>query len=521
MTPLPLHGKSIERFVFASARAAALAVTLIIASCGGTSPSPSGSGPPSITSQPQSQTVTAPASAIFSVTATGSAPLQYEWKKNGNVIAGATSVSYTTPATSTSDNGARFTAVVTNSAGTTTSAVAVLTVNSSSGSGSISLSATGGNGQSAVVMTPFAAALQVTVKDSSGDPVPNESVTFTAPASGASGSFANGSQSTSATTDANGVANASALTANSTTGSYTITATVSGSTASTTFNLSNVLSTGGIPQFSHVFIVVEENHSFGDVIGNPNMAYLNGLANINSLATQYYADAHPSLPNYFELTVGEGTSITGTQGDSYNGTVTQDNVIRALVAAGKSWKAYAESLPAIGYLGGDNGPYLRRHNPVVYFSDVQQDSNQANNVVPFTQLATDITNNSLPDYAFITPNTNDDAHDCPAGMSTCTDEQKLAAADQWLSNNIQPLLSSTAFQNSLLIIVFDEAEDTDITHGGGHVPAILVSPLAKQGYQSTTLYQHESVLRLMMEGLSVPDLPGSAASAPDMTEFFQ
>ena len=73
----------------------------------------------------------------------------------------------------------------------------------------------------------------------------------------------------------------------------------------------------------------------------------------------------------------------------------------------------------------------------------------------------------------------------------------------------------------LLIVVFDEAEDSDTTHGGGHVPAVLVSPLAKAGYQSTTLYQHESTLRLMMEGLGVTDLPGAAASAPDMSEFFQ
>jgi acid phosphatase len=72
----------------------------------------------------------------------------------------------------------------------------------------------------------------------------------------------------------------------------------------------------------------------------------------------------------------------------------------------------------------------------------------------------------------------------------------------------------------LLIIVFDEAEDSDTAHGGGHVPAILVSPLVRSGYQSTTLYQHESTLRLMMEGLGVTDLPGAAATAPDMTEFF-
>jgi phosphatidylinositol-3-phosphatase len=250
------------------------------------------------------------------------------------------------------------------------------------------------------------------------------------------------------------------------------------------------------------------------------MPYLNGLASANSLATQYYGDAHPSLPNYFELTVGEGASITGTAGDSFSGTVTQDNLVRALTNAGKTWKSYAESLPSAGYLGGDSGAYVRRHNPFVYLSDVQQSSSQAGNVVPFSQLATDIANSALPDYGFIAPNVNDDAHKCPTGMTTCTGAQQLAAADQWLSTNIAPLLSSAAFSNSLLIIVFDEAEDSDITHGGGHVPAILVSPKVQSKYQSTTLYQHESTLRLIMEGLGVTDLPGASATAPDMTEFF-
>jgi acid phosphatase len=275
------------------------------------------------------------------------------------------------------------------------------------------------------------------------------------------------------------------------------------------------------PTFAHVFLVIEENHSFSDVIGNSSMPYLNSLASTYGLATQYYADAHPSLPNYFMLTVGAGTSITGSTGDGYTGVVTQDNVVRALTAAGKTWKCYAESLPSAGYLGGDTGAYLRHHVPFVYFSDVQNSPAQASNVVPFTQLATDIANNSLPDYAFIVPNVNDDAHNCPAGLSTCTSDQMLAAADQWLSTNISPLLASASFQNSLLVLAFDEAEDTDTEHGGGHVPAVIVSPLAKAGYQSTTLYQHESMLRLMMEGLGVTDLPGASATAPEMTEFFK
>ncbi len=85
---------------------------------------------PSITSQPVSQVVLAGATSTFSVTAVGTAPLSYQWSRNGAAIAGATASSYTTPATTTSDNGATFAVVVTNSVGSVTSASATLTVNS-------------------------------------------------------------------------------------------------------------------------------------------------------------------------------------------------------------------------------------------------------------------------------------------------------------------------------------------------------------------------------------------------------
>ena len=84
--------------------------------------------PPSITTQPSSQTVTAGQTATFAVTASGTAPLSYQWQKNGTPV-GGNSASYTTPPTTTGDNGAQFTVVVSNSAGTTTSNAAMLTVN--------------------------------------------------------------------------------------------------------------------------------------------------------------------------------------------------------------------------------------------------------------------------------------------------------------------------------------------------------------------------------------------------------
>ena len=128
--------------------------------------------------------------------------------------------------------------------------------------------------------------------------------------------------------------------------------------------------TGKIPVVGHVFVLVEENHSYESVIGNSAMPYTNSLAQKYALATQYYANRHNSLPNYFMLTVGDMV----TTDDLYTGTVTEDNVVQALTSAGKSWKIYAESLPSPGFTGVANAPYGKDHNPFTYFSDVLNSS---------------------------------------------------------------------------------------------------------------------------------------------------
>jgi acid phosphatase len=262
-------------------------------------------------------------------------------------------------------------------------------------------------------------------------------------------------------------------------------------------------------RFGHVLIVVEENANFGDVIANPALPYLNGLANQYGLATNYFANAHPSIPNYFELTTGQILTLIDAS-TPHDFPVSSQNVVRELLASGKSWKSYAEDIPSVGYTGGDTGRYAVRHNPLAYLTDVQNDPAQVQNLVPFSQFATDLNAANLPNFSFIVPNLCNDAHDC-----------SLATADAWLKTNIDPLVQSSQFQkDGLLIILFDEADTLDLTSGGGHVAAVVVSPLAKRGYKSIAFYQHESVLRLTLEGLGVTKLPGDAATAPVMWEFF-
>ncbi|MGB9067328.1 MAG: immunoglobulin domain-containing protein, partial [Candidatus Acidiferrales bacterium] len=110
--------------------AIALVLSLAAASCAGRSAETSDPTAPGIRTQPINETASVGQTATFSVAASGTAPLSYQWKKNNTAITGATAASYTTPATTNADNGSTFAVVVSNTAGSITSNSATLTVTS-------------------------------------------------------------------------------------------------------------------------------------------------------------------------------------------------------------------------------------------------------------------------------------------------------------------------------------------------------------------------------------------------------
>ena len=272
-----------------------------------------------------------------------------------------------------------------------------------------------------------------------------------------------------------------------------------------------------VPRSNHVVLVVEENHSFSQIIGNPAMPYLNSLAAGYAQATQYYADTHPSIGNYFMLTAGQLI----TNNDATTATVTADNIVRHLLLAGKTWKGYAENLPATGYLGPDVFPYVRRHYPVSFFSDVVHSSVQRLNLVPISHFPADLANGHLPDFSLVIPNLQDDAHNCPAGLVTCSDAQVLKATDDWLMTHIAPLIANPAFKaDGILIIVFDEGRAGDNAHGGGHIAAVIVGPKVRRGFKSNVFYQHQNVLRTVLAALGAKTSLGAASGARPMADMF-
>ncbi|HEY2805292.1 MAG TPA: alkaline phosphatase family protein [Gemmatimonadales bacterium] len=257
--------------------------------------------------------------------------------------------------------------------------------------------------------------------------------------------------------------------------------------------------------FSHVFLLVLENRDLSGVIGSSSWPYLNSLATQYAYANNYSAATHPSIGNYFMMTTGD----TLTNND-INATVWNvDNVVRRLNAAGKTWTSYAEDLPNVGYVGPDDGTYTRHHNPFTLLSDVANSASQRQHLQPYSQLAADLGAGHLTDYVFIAPNSCDDGHDCADGT-----------VDNWLKNNVPAIINSAVFnQSSILIITFDENESYTGA-GGGQVPWLVVGPKVKHGYTSNAAYGHSSTLRLTLEGLGVNSWPGQAASAPSMMEFF-
>lgn len=303
---------------------------------------------------------------------------------------------------------------------------------------------------------------------------------------------------------------------------------------------------GGIPQFQHVFVLVEENENYNDVVGNTaEMPYLNSLIRDYGLATQYYANSHPSMNDYFFLTAArQGVShfwaSDGAFADMHPADVSGENVASILTDNKKTWKAYLESLPKPGSLTESHDGYVKRHDPFAYFATVvhgsRSDSSQRLNLVPFApNFANDLRDHRFPNYSFIVPDIYDDGHNDLQSHkeAACGDHAALKQMDDWLSKNIRPLVESADFKRSgLLIIVFDEACDRGAKadrrfnpaqpsiRGGGHVPAVIISSKTNPGTRSDQLLHHESMLRLCLRALGSQRFPRSASTTPDVPEFF-
>ena len=271
------------------------------------------------------------------------------------------------------------------------------------------------------------------------------------------------------------------------------------------------------PAYRHVIWIWMENHSLGDIIGIASQApYVNSLAASCGLATDYHNATHPSLPNYLAATSGIAQgSLPATTYLDCNVSVICDMTAGSIFGQGESWKAYEESMPSNCYKS-NSGEYAVRHNPAVYYTSL---SGCASKDVPYTQLATDLADNALPAFSFITPNLIDDMHD-----------GTIAQGDTWLASHLPAILNSKQYQSgtTAVFITWDEGsggypiedcDDASVTDTSCIVPTIVISPSTPAGTTSGSFFDHYSLLGTTEQLLGLPKL-ASAASAPTMTAAF-
>ena len=227
---------------------------------------------------------------------------------------------------------------------------------------------------------------------------------------------------------------------------------------------------------SRVIVVVEENHSIAQIIGSPQAPFLNRLAAKGALLTSYFAITHPSLPNYIAMVSGDTQEITSDCGGC---NVDAPNLVDQLEAAGISWKAYMEGLPAPCSDAHTAGAYAKKHDPFMYFDSIRGDPGRCAKVVPLDRLDTDLAAGQLPRLVFVTPNLEHDMHGTGAGGADTT---LVAAADRWLEGFSGKLAGSSAWRDGTrLVVTWDEGAGGEKTGccglaAGGRVAAIVTGP---------------------------------------------
>ncbi len=253
-----------------------------------------------------------------------------------------------------------------------------------------------------------------------------------------------------------------------------------------------------------IVIIMMENKSYNEIIGNTNAPYINSLIHTYSFAANYFAVAHPSLPNYIALI---GGSTFGIKKDCTDCFINSTNLVDQLEKAHKTWRAYMESIPSSCFMGS-SGQYAQKHNPFIYFDDIRNNKNRCKNIVPYAQLFSDFQSlSTTPNFVWITPNLCNDMHNC-----------SVSTGDTWLAKNVSDILNSPAFtkQNSLLVITWDEGEDL----GNNKIPTLFIGHSVKKRFVSHTIYTHYSLLHTIENEWNLPSLTVNASQSAVISDVF-
>ncbi len=266
-------------------------------------------------------------------------------------------------------------------------------------------------------------------------------------------------------------------------------------TSTTSIHISSrpVRTTVTLPHPDHVVIVIEENHSYADIIGSPNAPYINSLAQQGASFAHSYGVTHPSQPNYLALFSG---STQGLTSDDCPQMFSGPNLGSVLLQARYSFAGYSEGMPSSGYTGcyapdSSSAKYARKHNPWVNFTNVPSSSNLTLNSFP-----TDY--NALPTVSFVIPDQYNDMHSA-----------SVRQGDSWLKDHLSGYVRWAQSHNSLLIVTWDE-DDGSATN---QIPTLFVGPMVKAGQYSEQI-DHYNTLRTIEDMFGLSPLKQSADVNP-------
>ncbi len=245
-------------------------------------------------------------------------------------------------------------------------------------------------------------------------------------------------------------------------------------------------------KIDHIVVVVEENHSQQEIIGNRNAPYINSLAKQGATFTNYHAVEHPSQPNYLDLFSGANQGVTNDAVPHRS--FATENLGSELLKKKLTFGGYSEDLPSIGYTGSQQlkkgGTYARKHNPWVNFSNLPVRVNMR-----FTDFPKEYS--KLPAVSFIIPNMKHDMHD-----------GTIREADNWLKNNLDSYVQWAKTHNSLLIVTWDEDDRSQ----NNKIPTFFVGPMVRMGTYTENL-NHFNLLHTLEDLYGLPHAGKSKAAA--------
>ena len=235
-----------------------------------------------------------------------------------------------------------------------------------------------------------------------------------------------------------------------------------------------------LPRPTHVVIVVEENRSEANIIGNKSAPFLNALAAQGAHMAQSFAETHPSEPNYLALFAGSTFGLTDNVCPLNAGDT--PNLGSELLAAGYTFGGYAEDLPGVGSPACSAGKYARKHVPWTNFANVPPANSVPFSAFPMGNYA------SLPTVAFVIPNNDNNMHD-----------GSIAQGDAWLSRNLSGYANWALANNSLLIVTWDE--DDNASHN--QIPTMIYGAHVQPGTYAEQI-SHYNVLSTVEEMYGLP-----------------